>query len=108
MRRLEFTNRRVRAVPGRARNAAEAMMYLANAARERHRIDQEKKALLKRLHALDSRLTALAGEETKLNQLARPADADAPASPPPPAPPVPPAYTRAAVPSGFRAVTLQY
>ena len=119
MRRLEYS-RRVRAVPGHARNAAEAMMYLANVARERHRIDQEKRALLKRLRTLDNRLTAIAGEETKLVPMmnTRPITADAAALPvPPPAPAAPPPwarqpaapppYTRAAAARGCE-VTLQY
>ena len=65
MRRLEYA-RRVRSAPGRARNTAEAVMFLAAVARERHRLDQERNSLERRIARIDARLAVLAGTETKL------------------------------------------
>lgn len=65
MRRLEY-ERRTRTVPGHARNAAEAVMCLAQVARERHRLGQERRTLAKRIQRIEARLTAIAATETKL------------------------------------------
>jgi len=65
MRRLEHT-RIVRSLPGRARNNAETAMYLAHVVRERHRLEQERQSLEKRIRRIEARLTTIVGEETKL------------------------------------------
>jgi hypothetical protein len=65
MRRLEY-ERRIRTAPGHARNAAEAVMFLAAVARERHRLGQEQRSLVKRMQRIEARLTAIAATETKL------------------------------------------
>jgi chromosome segregation ATPase len=65
MRRLEFT-RIVRALPGRARNSAETAMYLAHVVRERHRLEQERQSLEKRIRRIEARLTSIVEAETKL------------------------------------------
>jgi hypothetical protein len=65
MRRLEYT-RRIRSVPGRARNTAEAAMYLAHVTRERHRLQQERTSLEKRIRRIEKRLTMIADTEGKL------------------------------------------
>ena len=103
MRRLEIT-RMIRTLPGRARNSAEAAMYLAHVVRERHRLEQERQSLEKRIRRIEARLTTMAGMETKL----------APALPAVGAPAGSPAGTvarppRAPVPRyDAGAVTLQY
>ncbi len=71
MRRLEYT-RTVRAVPGRTRNTAEAAMFLAHVVRERHRLEQERRSLEKRIRRINARLTSIAGTETKLGPSLRP------------------------------------
>ena len=96
MRRLEFTRRTVRTITGRARNPAEAAMHLAHFARERHRLEQERDSLAKRIRKIEARLTSIAGTQTKLTPVlyggapapevrARPAvgRADVVAAPPP-------------------------
>jgi hypothetical protein len=65
MRRLEYTRKTPTARP-RTRTAAEAVMALAQVARERHRLEQERRGLERRLQRIDSRLTEIAGTETKL------------------------------------------
>jgi len=65
MKRLEY-ERRIRTAPGHARNAAEAVMCLAQVARERHRLGQEQRTLAKRMQRIEARLTAIAATETKL------------------------------------------
>ena len=65
MRRLEYT-RKTPSARVRTRTAAEAVMALAQVARERHRLEQERKGLERRLQRIDSRLTQIAGTETKL------------------------------------------
>jgi hypothetical protein len=65
MRRLEYT-RIVRTLPGRARNSAETAMYLAHVVRERHRLEQERQSLEKRIRRIEARLTTIVGAETKL------------------------------------------
>jgi hypothetical protein len=66
MRRLEFS-RMIRTLPGRARNSAEAAMYFAHVVRERHRLEQERQSLEKRIRLIEARLTSMAGVETKLS-----------------------------------------
>ena len=65
MKRLEY-ERRIRTAPGHARNAAEAVMFLAQVARERHRLGQEQRSLVKRMQRIQARLSAIAETETKL------------------------------------------
>jgi cell division septum initiation protein DivIVA len=65
MRRLEYT-RRIRSVPARARNSAEAAMYLAHVSRERHRLQQERTSLEKRIRRIERQLTVIADAEGKL------------------------------------------
>jgi hypothetical protein len=103
MRRLEFS-RMIRTLPGRARNSAEAAMYLAHVVRERHRLEHERRSLEKRIRRIEARLTSIAGAETKLTPALQPAGAT-------PAPPVrATARTPRAPMPGLEAgqVTLQY
>ena len=74
MRRLEFS-RMIRTLPGRARNSAEAAMYFAHVVRERHRLEQERQSLEKRIRLIEARLTSMAGMETKLSPTRQPAGA---------------------------------
>src|SRR3954468_9591293 len=109
MKRLEIVRRfrSVRGVAGQARNAAEAVMALAHVARERHRLEQERNSLGKRLTRIDERLTEIAGKEMRLGPTIqaipqRPSGAG-------PAPAAPPAVRpRAPLPAGVTQVTLQY
>src|SRR4051812_16315996 len=111
MKRLEIVRRfkSVRGVAGQARNAAEAVMVLAHVARERHRLEQERHSLGKRLKGIDARLTEIAGTEMRLVPTIqamphRPADLE-----PSPSLPVPlPVRARAPLPAGVTQVTLQY
>lgn len=102
-RRLDYPRRL--GVPARARNAAEAVMVLAHVARERHRLEQERVSLERRMRRILARLTAIAGQETRLVPLIRP---------PAKVPPVQPADTRVdpslspPLPSGLAEMTLQY
>ncbi len=99
--RLEYT-RRIRSVPGRARNAAEAVMHLAHVTRERHRLEQERVSLERRIQTIRARLVAIAGAETRLVPLIQPLPArDRPVLPAGATPVVP-------LPSGIMEVTLQY
>ena len=103
MRRLEFS-RMIRTLPGRARNSAEAAMYLAHVVRERHRLEQERQSLEKRIRRIEARLTSMAGMETKLAPALQPGAATQ-------GPPVPTvARTHRAPVSPFEVgeVTLQY
>ena len=70
MKRLQY-ERRFRTVPGHARNSAEAVMYLAHVARERHRLGQERSSLEKRMKRIEARLSAIAATETKLVPMIR-------------------------------------
>jgi hypothetical protein len=105
VKRLEY-RRRIRSVPGHARNAAEAVMYLAHVARERHRLEQEQNSLVKRISRIRARLARIAGAETKLvlpiHPGARPSEA----------PPLPPAAVERApalpLPAGITQVTFTY
>ena len=109
MKRLESIRRfrSVRGVAGQVRNAAEAVMVLAHVARERHRLEQERRSLGKRLTRIDARLTEIAGTEMRLVPTIqavphRPADSEA-------SPPLPlPVRARAPLPAGVTQVTLQY
>jgi hypothetical protein len=65
MRRLEYT-RRGRAVTTQAKNATEAVMCLAQVARERQRLQQERITLEKRMRMIATRLLQLAGAERQL------------------------------------------
>lgn len=109
MKRLECIRRfrSVRGVAGQARNAAEAVMVLAHVARERHRLEQERRSLGKRLTRIDARLTEIAGTEMRLVPTIqamphRPADAESAVVVPVPV------RVRAALPAGVTQVTLQY
>jgi len=111
MKRIESIRRfrSVRGVAGQVRNAAEAVMVLAHVARERHRLEQERRSLGKRLTRIDARLTEIAGTEMRLVPTIqamphRPADSD-----PSPSLPLPvPVRARAPLPAGVTQVTLQY
>lgn len=105
-RRLECS-RRIRSVPGRARNSAEAVMWLAQVARERHRLEQERRSLDLRMAKIQKRLGAIADAETRLVPLIHlgtstiaAAEAGPAITPPPP--------RRHAVPPGVTEITLQY
>ena len=108
MKRLECIHRfrSVRGVAGQARNAAEAVMVLAHVARERHRVEQERHSLGKRLTRIDARLTEIAGTEMRLVPTIqamphRPADSESAVVPVP-------VRVRAGLPAGVTQVTLQY
>ena len=112
MKRLECTRKfkSVRCFSGRARNVAEAVMHLANVARERHRLEQERQTLEKRLRGIADRMVAIADEESRLAPLVRGESeraAEARKPTPPPAPP-PPAGRPAPLPAGLSEMTLQY
>ena len=99
MRRLEYT-RTIRAVPGRARNTLEAAMFLAHVVRERHRLEQERRSLEKRIRRIDARLTSIAGAETKLTPGLRAGANERDRALPP--------ASRSAMPLEIGEVTLQY
>jgi len=112
MKRLECIRRfrSVRGVAGQARNAAEAVMVLAHVARERHRLEQERRSLGKRLTRIDARLTEIAGTEMRLVPAIqamphRPAESESAVVPVPLPAPV---RVRAGLPAGVTQVTLQY
>jgi hypothetical protein len=65
MRRLEFA-RLTRTVPTVGRRTADPAMILAQVARERRRLGEEQRALVKRMKRIEARLTAIAAAETKL------------------------------------------
>jgi hypothetical protein len=92
-------------VPGRARNTAEAAMYLAHVARERHRLQQERTSLEKRIRRIERQLTLIAGTEGKLVPALQPATAAVePCQPPSMAHTV----RAAAAHAGVMEITLQY
>jgi hypothetical protein len=108
MKRLECIRRfrSVRGVAGQARNAAEAVMVLAHVARERHRLEQERRSLGKRLTRIDARLTEIAGTEMRLVPTIqamphRQTDSESAVVPVP-------VRMRAGLPAGVTQVTLQY
>jgi hypothetical protein len=110
MKRLEIVRRfrSVRGVAGQARNAAEAVMVLAHVARERHRLEQERRSLGKRLTRIDARLTEIAGTEMRLVPTIQ-AMPHRPAGPEPAAVAATmPPRARAPLPAGVTQVTLQY
>jgi hypothetical protein len=65
MKRLDYA-RKARPVRGHGTNAAEAVMALAQVARERHRLEQERRGLEMRLRRIELRLTEIAGAEIRL------------------------------------------
>ena len=65
MRRIEFMGHR-RKTPMQSRNAADAIMLLAQISLERRRLEQERSSLEKRLRRIDGRLHMIAGAETRL------------------------------------------
>jgi hypothetical protein len=65
MRRLEYM-RKIPTARLRTRTAAEAVLALAQVARERHRLEQERRGLERRLQRIDLRLTEISGTETRL------------------------------------------
>jgi hypothetical protein len=101
-RRLEFT-RPARAVPNQARNAAEAVMYLAHVTRERRRLEQERVSLERRIRRITARLVAIASIETRLVPMIQPAPPRPPAAAPRQAP-----SARQPSQTGGGEVTLQY
>jgi hypothetical protein len=107
MKRLEIVRRfrSVRGVAGQARNAAEAVMVLAHVARERHRLEQERRSLGKRITRIEARLTEIAGAEMRLVPAIQ-AMPHRPAEPAPAAAAPPP--RRPLLPAGVTQVTLQY
>lgn len=103
-RRLECS-RRIRSVPGRARNSAEAIMFLAEVARERHRLEQERRSLDVRIAKIVKRLGSIADAETRLVpliHLGTPAAAGGTATT------APPPARHNVVPPGVTEITLQY
>ena len=117
MRRLECA-RPARTATGQARNAGEAVQQLAHIARERQRLGQERKAIVRRMHKIDARLEAMTTLEDKLMPMMRqdaerakaaalPTPTPAPAPAPTPAPPPPP-RRRSVLPIGLSQVTLHY
>lgn len=65
MKRLEYA-RRVRTFTGHGRTAGDFVNQLAHMSRERHRLDQERKTLMRRIRRIDARLEAIAATEAKL------------------------------------------
>ena len=104
MRRLEYT-RRIRSVPCRARNSAEAAMYLAHVTRERYRLQQERTSLEKRIRRIERRLTLIADAEGKLVPALQPGTA---AMEPSQSLPMARAARPAAAMPGVMEMTLQY
>jgi hypothetical protein len=94
VKRLDYT-RRIRTVPGHARNAAEAILSLVQVTFERQRLESERKSLERRIRSIETRLNVL--------NMTAPQGA-AGAVPPAPRPPRP----APAVPFGVAEVTLQY
>ena len=106
MRRLEYL-RRTRSAPGRVKNATEAVMCLAQVARERHRLQQERRGLAKRLSRIDARLGALVHTETRLAPMIQARVAASQLEAQRTTPPAPLARS-AHLPVGVTEVTLQY
>jgi hypothetical protein len=65
MKRLEYT-RRVRTYTGHGRGAGDFVNQLAHMSRERHRLDQERKTLMRRIRRIGARLEAIATAEARL------------------------------------------
>jgi cell division septum initiation protein DivIVA len=106
MKRLEYA-RRTRTAPGHAKNATEAVMCLAQVARERHRLQQERRGLAQRLSRIDARLGALVHTETRLAPMIQARVAASQQEAQRTAPPAPLARS-APLPAGVTEVTLQY
>ena len=105
MRRLECA-RPARTTICQARNAGEAVQQLAHVARERQRLGQERKALMRRIRKIDARLRAITAVEQKLLPLMRhEADSHTGTAAPLPAPSP---RRQVGLPIGFRESTLQY
>jgi hypothetical protein len=71
MKKLEFERPRTRSLRSHARNPADAVMVLAQVARERHRLGQERQSLVKRMKRIEERLSAITATETKLVPMIR-------------------------------------
>lgn len=69
MKRIE-SPRRLRAVPGRTRNAAEAMIAKLQVAFERQRLEKEHSALVKRVRQIEVRLRVLNPEPAAASVIA--------------------------------------
>jgi hypothetical protein len=110
MKRLESIRRfrSVRGVAGQARNAAEAVMVLAHVARERHRLEQERRSIGKRLTRIDERLTEIAGTEMRLVPTIQAMPHRPAVSDPSGVPIAVPVRAPAPLPAGVTQVTLQY
>jgi hypothetical protein len=65
MKRLDY-ERRMRTVPTYGRRTADPAMLLAQVTRERKRLGEEQRALIKRMRRIEARLTAIAAAETRL------------------------------------------
>lgn len=65
MRRLEY-ERKVRSTPCRARDSTEAVLILAQIARERKRLEQERHTLMRRVGRIDFRLGEIGATETRI------------------------------------------
>lgn len=65
MKRIEFMGHRRKSAM-QSRNAADAVMMLAQITLERRRLEQERSSLEKRLRRIDGRLHMIAGAETRL------------------------------------------
>ena len=115
MRRLEVT-RPSRTATGKARNAGEAAQQLAHITRERLRIGQERRALLRRIQKIDARFVALSAlEDTLVPMIRQEADRArtvrlpaVPAAPVAAAMAAPPPIAPSLLPVGTREATLQY
>ena len=99
MRRLEISRPLRTTVTARARNAGEAVQQLAHLSRERHRLGQERIAVMRRIRKIDARLEAIAATEGKLLPMIQ-----VEAAPPP----APAAKRPTVAPPGPGEVTLQY
>ena len=70
MKRLEY-ERRMRAVPTFGRKTADPAIVLAQVSRERRRLGEEQRSLLKRMKRIDARLMEIAAAESKLVPMIR-------------------------------------
>ena len=102
MNRLEYT-RRGRSGTTRVKSAAEAVMVLAHVARERIRLEQERRSLHRRLGRIEARLMAITGAETRLVPIIQVGKGTAATSRPAAA-----GGARVPTPAGVMEVTLQY
>lgn len=65
MKRLEYS-RKVRSSPCQARDSTEAVIALAQIARERKRLQQERHTLMRRIGRIDFRLGEIGATETRI------------------------------------------